>query len=278
MITGATSGLGRAAARALARMGARLWVVCRDAAKTERLIAELGAETGNREVRPLIADLGSQREVRRVAEEFLATGEPLHVLLNNAGAVFGFRRQVSADGLELTFALNHLAYFTLTVLLLGRLRESAPARIVNVASNAYTMAKGRFDFDDFNAEKRYSPFRQYGRSKLANILFTRELARRLAGTRVTANAASPAGLTATRFAYNTHPLARVVLRLAAPFCVSAEEGAKSSVLLCSSPVLEGVNGKFYLGTVEAALTPDADNDEDARRLWALSEQLAGLAA
>jgi NAD(P)-dependent dehydrogenase (short-subunit alcohol dehydrogenase family) len=173
MITGATSGLGRVAAFALARLGARLFLVCRDPAKAERLMADIRHETGNAQVQTLLADLSSQREVRGVAEKFLATGEPLHVLLNNAGAVFGLRREISADGFEMTFALNHLAYFTLTWKLLERLEQSAPARIVNVASDAYTMAKGRFDFDDFNAEKRYRFLRQYGRSKLANMTRTR---------------------------------------------------------------------------------------------------------
>jgi NAD(P)-dependent dehydrogenase (short-subunit alcohol dehydrogenase family) len=278
MITGATSGLGREAAFALARMRPRLWVVCRDAAKAERLVADLRAQTGNAEVRTLLADLSSQREVRRVAAEFLATGEPLHVLLNNAGAVFGFRREVSADGFERTFALNHLAYFTLTCSLLDRLKASAPARIVNVASDAYTMAKGRFDFDDFNAEKRYSPFRQYGRSKLANVLFTRALARRLHESGVTANAVTPPGLTATRFAYDTHPLAKVFLRLAAPFCVSPQEGARGSIFLCSSPDVDGVTGRFFCGTSEPPLAPAATNDDDARRLWELSAKLTGIGA
>jgi NAD(P)-dependent dehydrogenase (short-subunit alcohol dehydrogenase family) len=276
MITGATSGLGRAAAFALARLGARLYLVCRDGAKAESLIGEIHAQTGNAPAGPLLGDLSSQRHVRRVAEEFLATAEPLHVLLNNAGAVFGLRRQVSVDGFEMTFALNHLAYFTLTQMLLERLCRSAPARIVNVASDAYTKAKGRFDFDDFNAQRRYGFLRAYGQSKLANILFTRELARRLAGTGVTANAVSPRRQAATRFAYNTHPLAKVALRAMAPFCLTAEDGAAPSVLLCSSPALAGVTGKFFLGAEEAELTPAATSDDDARRLWQLSAELTHL--
>jgi retinol dehydrogenase-12 len=272
MITGATSGLGREAALALAGMGARLYVVCRDRARADGLVADIDRATGNREVRPLIADLSSQREVRGVADQFLAAGEPLHVLLNNAGAVF-LRRELSVDGFERTFALNHLAYFTLTRALLDRLRDSAPARVVNVASDAYTMAKGRFDFDDFNATRSYRFMRQYGRSKLANILFTRELARRLAGSSVTADAVSPPGLTATRFAHNTHPLAKVFFWLAAPFCVTAEEGARGLIALCSSPAVAGVSGRFYVGTSERKLTPAAMDDDDARRLWELSAQL-----
>ena len=272
MITGATSGLGKVAALALAGTGARLYLVCRDAALADGLIAEIDAKTGNRHVAALIADLSSQREVRRVGEEFLATRQPLHVMLNNAGAVF-LRRELSVDGFERTFALNHLAYFTLTRALLDRLRESAPARVVNVASDAYTMAKGRFDFADVHADRRYRFMRQYARSKLANILFTRELARRLAGTSVTANAVTPPGLTATRFAHNTHPLAKVFLRLAAPFCVSPEDGARGLIFLCSSPAIDGVSGRFFVGTSETPLTPAATNDDDAHRLWDLSAEM-----
>jgi NAD(P)-dependent dehydrogenase (short-subunit alcohol dehydrogenase family) len=206
----------------------------------------------------------------------MSTGEPLHILLNNAGGMFGFRRQLSPDGFELTFALNHLAYYTLTLLLLDRLAASAPARIVNVASDAYTMAGGRFPFDDFNADRQYNPIRQYARSKLANILFTRELARRLAGTGVAANSATPPGLTAMRFAYSTHRLARFFMPLVRPFALSPEKGAESQVFLCSSPSMDGVSGKHYSGTQEASLRPEACNDEDSLGLWELSAKLTGL--
>lgn len=276
LITGATSGLGRETALALGRLGARLYLVCRDASRAADTVARIARETGNDDARILIADLSSQREVRRVAEEFLATGDPLHVLCNNAGAIFRFRRQLSVDGVEMTIALNHLAYFTLTVLLLPRLRDHAPARIVNVASDAYRDAKGRFDFDDYDAARSYSPFRQYARSKLANILFTRELARRLEGTGVTANACSPPRLTGTRFAHNVHPLAKVSLRLWRPFTMSPSQGAAAIVHLCSSPVVEGLTGTFWSGFDQPELTPAAVNDDDARRLWALSASVTGV--
>jgi NAD(P)-dependent dehydrogenase (short-subunit alcohol dehydrogenase family) len=211
-----------------------------------------------------------------VAAAFLSRGEPLHILLNNAGGMFGFRRELTADGFELTFALNHLAYYTLTLLLLDRLTANPRARIVNVASDAYTMAGGRFPFDDYNADRHYNPLRQYARSKLANILFTRELARRLEGTGVTVNSATPPGLTATRFAHSTHRLARFVMPLMRPFSLSPEKGAASQVFLCTSPDLEGVSGKHYSGTQEATLRPEAYNDEDADRLWELSTKLTGL--
>jgi NAD(P)-dependent dehydrogenase (short-subunit alcohol dehydrogenase family) len=276
IVTGATSGLGRVTAEALARGGARVFLVCRDEGRGRRAAEEIAAATGSREVAMLVGDLAAHASVRAVASAFLARGEPLHVLVNNAGGLFGFRRQQSPDGIELTFALNHLAYYTLTLLLLDRLLASAPARIVNVASDGYTMAGGRFSFDDVGAERRYSPIRQYGRSKLANILFTRELARRLAGTGVTANSASPPGLTATRFAYGAHPFARFVMPLLRPFARSPDEGAESQVFLCASPSVDGVSGRHYSGTRPASLRPEACNDDDARRLWELSAELTGL--
>ena len=276
VITGATSGLGRVTAGALARDGARLFLVCRNEARGRRTAEEITAATGNREVGVLLGDLGSQAAVRAVAVAFLTRGDPLHLLVNNAGSIFGFRRQVSPDGFELTFALNHLAYYTLTLCLLDRLRASAPARIVNVASDGYTMAGGRFCFDDFNAERRYRFIRQYGRSKLANILFTRELARRLSGTAVTVNSASPPRLAATRFAHSAHRLARYPMALLSLFAMSAEQAAESQVLLCTSPSLSRVSGTHYSGTREARLRPEACREDDALELWELSARLTGL--
>lgn len=281
LVTGATSGLGHEAALALAAMGPRLYLVARDRPRAERTAAEIAEKTGNTDTRLLIGDLSSQAQVREVANEFLATGDPLDVLLNNAGAVFGFRREVSVDGIEMTIALNHLAYFTLTLLLLPQLRECTSARIVNVASDAYKDAKGRFDFDDYNAEKKYSPFRQYGRSKLANILFTRELAKRLpgpgsTGSGLTVNACSPPRLTSTHFAHNVHVLAKLSLLVASPFTMSPKKGARSLVHLCSSPEVEGLTGTFWSGLSQPDLTDAATDEEDAGRLWDLSEELTSV--
>jgi NAD(P)-dependent dehydrogenase (short-subunit alcohol dehydrogenase family) len=175
----------------------------------------------------------------------------------------------------MTFALNHLAYFTLALMLLPRLLERDSARIVNVASDAYKDAKGRFPFSDYNAERRYSPFRQYGRSKLANILFTRELASRLP-SQVIVNACSPPRLTSTRFAHNVHPLAKVSLMVASPFTLSPEKGARSLVHLASSPDLDGVTGTYWSGLEQPPLTEAATNEEDQRRLWDLSVELTGV--
>jgi NAD(P)-dependent dehydrogenase (short-subunit alcohol dehydrogenase family) len=278
MITGATSGLGREVAIALAASRPRLYLIARDPERAATAVADIRQRTGNTDVHVLYADLSVQREVGRVAEEFLATRDPLHVLVNNAGGVFGFRREVSADGIEMTFALNHLAYFGLTLRLLPRLRASAPGRIVNVASGAYKDAKGHFDFDDYNAERHYAPIRQYGCSKLANILFTRELARRISGTGVTANAATPPRLTGTRFAHGVHPIARLALSAWKPFALSPEKGAWPIVHLCRSPEVDGVNGSYWSGAERPTLTSAATDDADARRLWDLSASLTGLDA
>ena len=204
VLTGATSGIGRETAVALAGLGARLALVCRDRGRGEDAVAEIAARTGNRDVVLHLADLSSQRDVRRVAAEILAAHPQIHVLVNNAGVV-NLRRTLTEDGLETVFATNHLAYFHLTLLLLDRLRASAPARIVNVASDAHRW--GRLDLDDLGNARRYRAMQVYGQSKLANILFTYELARRLAGSGVTCNCLHP-GAVGTRLGHNNGMIAR----------------------------------------------------------------------
>ncbi len=275
LVTGASSGFGRAAAEALARDGFELFLACR---KAERAADEVRQASGNPRVHALAADLSVRREVRRVAEDFLATGRPLHLLLNNAGAVFGIPRGETVDGLEQTFALNHLAYFELTMRLLERLREGGPARVVNVASDGYTMAGGRFDFDDYNAERRYGPARQYGASKLANILFTRELARRLEGTGVTTLSWSPTRLTATRFARDVHPISWLAMVLLRPFALSTAQAAPALIALCREGGASRQHGLHFSGERQAELRPAARDDGDARRLWDLSVELTGVGA
>jgi NAD(P)-dependent dehydrogenase (short-subunit alcohol dehydrogenase family) len=273
LVTGASSGIGRAAALALAELGASLVLVCRDRSRGEAVAGEIRRRGGS-EPTLLLADLSSQRQIRQVAKDFLALGRPLHVLLNNAGVV-ELHRSVTEDGLERTFAVNHLGYFLLTALLLERLRASAPARIVSVASDAHHYAGGRLDFDDLQSERRYGAMRVYGKSKLANILFTRELARRLEGSGVTATCLHP-GFVGSNFARNNGWLGNLAMTLGRPFARSPEKGAETAVFLCASPEVEGITGQYFFDGRPRWPKSWAQNDADARRLWEVSERLCGI--
>lgn len=272
LVTGATAGIGRVAARELARRGARVVVVGRSRERCDSTVESIRGETGNLDVEALVADLSSQAEVRRLAREFLDRHARLDVLLNNAGAFFS-KRRTSVDGLELTLALNHMAYFLLTDLLLDPLRASAPSRVVNVASEAHRLVS-KFDFDDPQGEKKYGGWHVYGQSKLANILFTTELARRLAGTGVTANCLHP-GFVASNFSAGNGAMGWIMRRAASLFAISTEDGAKTSVYLASSPEVEGVTGRYFAREKPAEPTRAAVDEVAAGRLWSLSESLAG---
>ena len=270
LITGASDGIGYAAARELARMGARVVIVGRNAAKTDAAVQRIIAESGNPAVERLLADLSSQREVRRVAAEALERLPRLDVLLNNAGAIFLSNRR-STDGLEMTFALNHIGYFLLTTLLLDRLRESAPARVINVSSSSHGSA-GKFRLEDLPKPGSNRGYRAYGRSKLCNILFTYELARRLEGTDITVNALHP-GLVQTNIARNNGLLGRVVNFFIGARGVDADKGAETLVYLAASPEVEGVTGRFF---VDCRAVPSSNLSYDvelAFRLWGMSERL-----
>ena len=271
LITGATSGIGRATALGLAGMGATLVVLARDRHKGETLLGELRA-AGAEDATLLLADLSRQAEVRRVAAEFLASPRPLHVLINNAGVV-NVGRSETADGIETTFAVNHLAYFLLTNLLLDRLRASAPARIVNVASDAHKFAP--LDFDDLNSLKRYATMRVYGQSKLANILFTSELARRLEGSGVTVNALHP-GAVATGLGQNNGAWARALIAVLRPFFRTPDDGAATSIYLASAPEVASVSGKYFAKRREKRPSAAAQDAAAAHRLWQVSAQMVGL--
>ncbi len=270
LITGATSGIGRATARAVAAAGAELFVVCRNAAKGEALLDELKRETGNDRLQLLVGDLASQAELRAVAQAFLATGKPLHLLINNAGVV-NMERRLTVDGIEETFAVNHLAYFLLTELLLDRLKASAPARIVSVASGAHAFCKG-VNFNDLGFAKDYKTFTVYGHSKLCNILWTRELARRLAGTGVTANCLHP-GAVRTGLGTQNGLLGKLTSKLLGPFFRSPEKGAATSIYLATSDAVEGVSGDYFANCKAINPKPWGRDDIAARKLWAVSEQL-----
>ncbi len=222
MVTGASAGLGRATALALARTGASLTLVCRDRSRGEKTVDEIRRETGNAAVNLMLADLSAQQSIRKLASDFLARGEPLDILVNNAG-VFNLKRSVTEDNIETVFAVNHLSYFMLTLLLLARLKQSAQARIVNVASEAHR--SGTIDFDDLEGARSYRPMHIYGRSKLANILFTYELARRLEGTGVIVNCLHPGGV-ATGLGLNNGAIARLLARLIHPFLRTPEKRAR----------------------------------------------------
>jgi retinol dehydrogenase 12 len=276
LLTGATRGIGLAAADALARTGLTLVLVGRDKPRVEETVHAVRSATGNGHVEGLVADLSLRSEVRRLAKEVRGRYPRLDVLINNAGAIFT-RREETAEGIEKTLALNHLGYFLLTLELLDILKASAPSRVVNVASDAHRGM--RLDLDDLENRKRYSGLRVYGQSKLMNILFTTELARRLAGTGVTVNSLHP-GVVATGFGQNTPGLFKSLVRLAAPFMTTPEKGAETLVYLATSPEVEGVTGKYFAKSRQARSSPVSRDPELAAKLWAASERFvaAGNAA
>jgi NAD(P)-dependent dehydrogenase (short-subunit alcohol dehydrogenase family) len=270
VITGATSGIGEVAAIRLAEQGARIVFTARDKARADDTMAALKKANPGADHALHMADLSTLAEMKRMAGE-LAREPRIDVLINNAGALFN-KRQETADGLEMTFALNHMAYFVVTNLLLGKLKPGA--RIVTVASNAHRGAK--LDFGDLQSRKGYIGFPVYARSKLCNILFNRELARRITGSGVTANALHP-GFVATRFGDNSGGLMRTVLKVAKPIgAISPEEGARTIIYLASSPEVAEVSGEYYYECKLGTPTAEARNDEDARKLWEISESIAGL--
>jgi NAD(P)-dependent dehydrogenase (short-subunit alcohol dehydrogenase family) len=269
LVTGVTSGIGKVTALALAKRGASLVCVCRDKTRSDAAIAEIKAVSGNTDVQLMLADLSSQSSIRELSAELHRTRPKLHVLVNDAGVVIPERR-VTVDGLENTFALNHLGYFLLTRLLLDLLRSSAPARIVNVASEAERM--GKIDFDDLQMERGYSPFGAYCRSKLANIMFTYELARRLEGTNVTVNAVHP-GPVRTRFGEELGGLWGVAIWLFRPFMRSPEKGAETVIHLASSPDVEGMTGLYWSDRKPMRSIPLSYDEAIQKRLWEVSERL-----
>jgi NAD(P)-dependent dehydrogenase (short-subunit alcohol dehydrogenase family) len=274
LITGANQGIGKAAAVALGKMGANLVLVCRNADKARAAVADIERE-GAKSVELLIGDMSSQADIRRVATEFKAKHDRLDVLLNNAGALVPSRR-TTVDGIEETFGLNHLGYFLLTNLLLDVLKASAPTRIVSVSSEAHRSAKMRWDDLQFK-KGSYSAIGAYGQSKLANILFTRALARRLEGTRVTANCLHP-GIIGSGFGTTYGGAVSVFFKVAHLFMISSDAGAKTSVYLASSPEVEGVTGKYFDKCKERFPNRAAQEDDAPERLWAISEELTGLRA
>ncbi|MCY4367793.1 MAG: SDR family oxidoreductase [Chloroflexi bacterium] len=270
LITGGSDGIGYAAARELARQGSNVLIVGRNRQKTEAAADRIMAETGNHSVSFLLADLSSQAEVRALAAQVKAQTPRLDVLLNNAGAIF-LSSRTSVDGIEMTFALNHLGYFLLTTLLLDLLRDSAPARIINVSSSSHYSA-GNFRLQDLPNPAEKPGYRAYGRSKLCNVLFTYKLARLVQGSGVTVNALHP-GLVRTSIARNNGLLGRVVNFFIGVRGIGVDKGAETLVYLASSPEVEGVTGEFFIDCRAVASSDLSYNENLASELWSLSERL-----
>jgi NAD(P)-dependent dehydrogenase (short-subunit alcohol dehydrogenase family) len=268
LITGATNGIGLAAAEALAAQGANLAVVARNETRAKIAAAQVRSKAGaGATVDTLIADLSSQAAVRELAGEVIARYPKIDILINNAGAMHT-TRQVTEDGIELTWAVNHLAPFLLTTQLLDRLKASAPSRIITTASEAHQGA--RIPFGDLNAERSYRGFGRYKESKLANILFTSELARRLEGSGVTAYCFHP-GLVASGFNRNNGILMSLSMTLLRPVSRSVEKGAETLVWLANTPAVDLTNGGYYIDMQWLPPSPEGQNMETARRLWEISE-------
>ncbi len=272
LVTGGTAGIGHVTARALAAQGSAVAVVGRNREKCIAAVAEIKRQTGNPQVDWLLADLSSQQAIRRLAADFLDRFPRLDVLVNNAGAMFLERRE-SVDGIEMTYALNHLGYYLLTRLLLERLRTTAPARIINVSSAAHERVS--LEFGDLESRRGYRGFRAYARSKLANLLFTYELARRLEGSRVSVNALHP-GVVATNFGAENGWRGRGVRLMFKVVGVSPEKGAQTAIYLASSPEVEGVTGKYFVKQRPVTSSPVSLDPEAAQELWRISAAMTGL--
>jgi len=269
LVTGATGGIGLLTAQALASMGGTVVVVSRSAQKCADTVSQLKLTTANANIDYITGDLSVMSQVKQVADQFMQRYDRLDVLVNNAGAVFS-SRQLSADGYEMTMALNHLNYFYLTQLLQSHLLKSAPARVVNVSSDAHRT--GSINFDDLMSEKKYSSFGVYSMSKLANVLFTNELARRLEDTGVTANSLHP-GFVASGFGKNNGGIWNMVMPIIQLFAISPEKGAETSIYLASSPEVAGVTGKYFSKKQAVKATDAAYDQATQKRLWEVSDAL-----
>ena len=271
LVTGATSGMGKETALGLARMGATVVLVARDQNKGKQTLHEITRQSGNEHIDLLLADLSSQQEVRKLADEFKAKYQQLHVLVNNAGAVFT-KRQTTVDDLEMTFALDHLAYFLLTNLLLDTIKASAPARIINISSQAQGV--GKINFNDLQGEKNYGlfGFNAYGQAKLANVMFTYELARHLQGTGVTVNAVGP-GPVSTNFGVSNGGIFSTITKFVMRSAKTPADAAKTAIRLASAPEMQNETGKFYYNEREIRSSKLSHNVATQKRLWEVSEEL-----
>jgi len=275
LVTGASSGIGKATALGLARMGATVVMVCRDADKGQAALAEIRQKSGNNSIDLIVADLSSQAAIRSLASEYRSKYQHLHVLVNNAG-VYYTKRHVTVDGLEAMFTVNYLARFLLTNLLLDIIKSSAPARIINVAG-AYH-AKGVINFDDLQGERDFAGQRANHQSKLADVLFTYELARRLEGTGVTVNCLHP-GMVATSLVDKDKAFPvffKYLYKMSKPLMKSPAQGAETTLDLATSPEVKGITGQYFVNKKKSPSSPESHDRELAQRLWEVSEKLANL--
>ncbi|MGB0523702.1 MAG: SDR family oxidoreductase [Flammeovirgaceae bacterium] len=272
LITGANSGIGKATAIQLAQQGAQIIMACRNPIKAEEAKKEVIFRSGNERVEVMLVDFAKQDEIRALADEFKSKYQQLDILVNNAG-IIADQRKVTQEGYELTFAVNHLGYFLVTNLLLEELKASPSARIINVSSEAHRM--GKINFDDLHLERDYSNIKAYSNSKLANILFTHELAKKLKETPVTVNALHP-GVVNSNFAENSSMFLKTMMVLARPFMVSIEKGAETSIYLASSEEVAGISGRYFVRKKAKAPSADASNPALAKKLWDISLELTGL--
>jgi NAD(P)-dependent dehydrogenase (short-subunit alcohol dehydrogenase family) len=272
LVTGSSSGIGKATASGLAALGATVVLACRDSGRGEAARQEIIRESNNQDLSVGLVDLARLDSVRSFADDFRQKFSRLDVLVNNAG-IYASKRVVTADGFEATFAINHLAHFLLTNLLLELMKASAPSRIVNVSSEA--QSRGHINFNDLHGERKYSGWTSYPQSKLANVLFTYELARLLEGTGVTVNCVHP-GSVRTNFGRNNGGFMGLTVRVFAPLMLSPEQGAKTVVWLASSPEVEHSTGKYFAKQAEMKSSKESYDLEVAKHLWEVSRELTGL--
>ena len=272
LITGATNGIGEEAAKELNKMGAEIVFVARNEGKGEQLKAELKEATG-KEPTMILANLSSQAEVKSAAEKFLSMEKPLDILLNNAG-IMNRERNITEDGLEEVFSVNHLAYFTFTLMLIDKLKSTEGSRVVNVASGAHQFVK-EMNFGDLQSEKVFKPMQVYGQSKLANILFTKSLANKLADHGVTVNCLHP-GFVSTGIGSNNKGIWNILMSLARPFARKTDKGAETSVYLCSSPEVKDISGEYFVDCKIEKVSDAAKSSDQADKLWEISSELTGL--
>lgn len=272
LITGATNGIGQESAKALNNMGAEIVFVARNEEKGNFLKQQLKNDSG-RDATMIIANLSSQAEVKRAANEFLALEKPLDILLNNAG-IMNRERNETVDGLEEVFSVNHLAYFTLSLMLSEKLRQTENSRVINVASGAHQFVKD-MNFDDLQSEKTFKPLQVYGQSKLANILFTKSLSEKLLNSGVTVNCLHP-GFVSTGIGSNNKGIWNLLMFLAKPFAKRTNKGAETSIYLCSSPAVKNISGEYFVDCTVEKVSEAANDPKQAEKLWDISVELAGL--